>query len=112
MITVKEWFGGLGAFGCAVVVAIALVFVMGVTYVVYLNTLGVATQNAQRRVTQQSLQYVQAHQQILMGYWSNYQTGDAAQKGAYQTLICQQAPLLDESQWPAQITAFVSQNCH
>jgi hypothetical protein len=54
---------------------------------------------------------VQAHQQILMTYWSDYQTGDAVHQATYQTLICQQAPLLDQGSWPAQITAFVSQHC-
>jgi hypothetical protein len=46
-----------------------------------------------------------------MTYWSDYQTGDATHQATYQTLICQQAPLLDQSQWPAQISAFVSQHC-
>jgi hypothetical protein len=101
----------IGAVGCGIIIVIALVFGTGALYIVYLNTLGVQTQAAERRVTQQSLPYVQAHQQILMTYWSDYQTGDAVHQATYQTLICQQAPLLDQSQWPAQITAFVSQHC-
>jgi hypothetical protein len=107
----KAFFGSLGAGALAIIIVIALVFGSGALYIVYLNTLGVQTQAAERRVTQQSLQYIQAHQQILMGYWSNYQTGDATHQATYKTLICQQAPLLDQGSWPAQISAFVSQNC-
>jgi archaellum component FlaF (FlaF/FlaG flagellin family) len=98
--------------GCAIIIMIAIIFGSGALYIVYLNTLGVQTQAAERRVTQQSLQYIQAHQQILMTYWSDYQTGDAAHQATYQILICQQAPLLDQGSWPTQITAFVSQHCN
>ncbi len=95
--------GGLAA----IVVIVALSFAL-----LYWNgALAFLGMNIQRQVTQQSLQYVQSHQEQLMQYWSDYQTGDAAHQAADKTLICQQAPLLDKSQWPAQITAFVSQNC-
>ena len=109
---IKSVSEAIGAVGCGIVIVILLVFGSGALYIVYLNTLGVATQAAERHVIQQSLPYVQAHQEQLMSYWSDYQTGDQTHQAAYQTLICQQAPLLDQSQWPAQITAFVSQHCN
>lgn len=112
MTFIKNMAASIGAIGCAIVLFVALLFGAGAVSLVYLNTFGVAQQNVQRTITQQSLQYVQAHQQILMTYWSNYQTGDANQKATNQTLICEQAPLLDQSQWPTQISAFVAQHCH
>jgi hypothetical protein len=111
LTSIKDFLGGLGMIGCSLILIVGVIFASGALYIVYLNTLGVATQNAQRVVTQQSLPYIQAHQQILMQYWSDYQTGDATHKAVNTTLICQQAPLLDQTQWPAQITAFVSANC-
>lgn len=74
----------------------------------YLDLFGT---NIQRQVTQQSLPYIQAHQEQLLQYWSDYQTGDDVHRAADKTLICQQAPLLDKTQWPPQIVAFFSQNC-
>lgn len=112
MSFIKSMAASIGAVGCGLVLLVAVVVVGSGGYILWLNTFGVQTQAAERRVTQQSLPYVQAHQQILMTYWSDYQTGDAAHQATDKTLICQQAPLLDQSQWPAQISAFVSQNCH
>lgn len=97
--------------GCAVIGVLAIVVALSFAMLYWNGALSFLGMNIQRQVTQQSLPYIQAHQQQLLGYWADYQTGDQAHQAADTTLICQEAPLLDRSQWPPQIESFFAQHC-
>lgn len=98
--------------GCAIVVALVLVVAIASGLAIWAGVMQFPLVQIQRQVTTQSLQYIQSHQEQLLQYYYDYQSaGDTAHQAADKTEICQTAPLLDKSQWPAPIAIFVSQKC-
>lgn len=113
MIRFREFLSGLGMIGCSLVVVAALVFAAGAGYIVYLNTLGKATVNAQREVITHTFQYVQTHQQVLVNLYSDWTIAtDEAHKNAARLQICAESILLDPLEWPAPVAPFISANCN
>ena len=107
----RSLFSGVSALGCAVILAIAVVFGSGGLYIVWLNTIGKATVNAQYQVTTHTQPYIQAHQSVLMNYFADWTSGDAAHKAAAALEICGEAALLDPTEYPTQVQSFIAQNC-
>ena len=108
----REFFGSIGAVGCAVIILIVLVFGGGALGIVYLNTIGKATANAQYQVTIHTQPYVQAHQAVLLNYYADYVSGDSTHRAAATLEICGEAALLDPSEYPAEVQSFIAANCH
>lgn len=97
--------------GCAFIAVLAFVLVIGFGIAVATGLMQLPLMNIQRQVTTHSQQYIQTHQTMLMGWYADYQSGDDAHKAAAKTEICTNVVLLDKTEWPTQIEAFVSQNC-
>lgn len=109
----KELVGSIGAVGCAIVIGIAVIFGGGALYIVYLNTLGVATINAERQVTTHSQQYVQTQQQTILNYYADWTSApDEAHKKAAVLQVCSTAALLDPAEYPNQAQPFIAANCN
>jgi hypothetical protein len=112
LIRIKEFLSGLGMVGCSLLLAVGVVFASGALYVVYLNTLGVATMNAQREVVVHSQQYIQTHQQVLVNLYADWTIAtDEAHKNGARLQICAESVMLLPSEWPVQVVPFISQNC-
>jgi hypothetical protein len=109
---VKDFIESVGAIGCVLIGIVALVFVSGAIAIVYLNTIGKATVNAQYQVTTHTQPYVQAHQAVLLNYYADWTSGDAAHKAAAALEICGEAALLDPTEFPSQVAQFIAVNCH
>jgi hypothetical protein len=91
------------------VLVLAVIFVTGVA----LGYMQLPWMNIQRQVTTHSLQYVQTHQTMMLDYLADYQrAADDPHRNAAEIELCQQAALLDRSEWPAQAEAFISTHCH
>lgn len=109
----KSLVESIGTAGCAVLLVVAVVFGSGALYVVYLNTLGVATMNAQRQVTTHSQQYVQTQQAVILSYLADWTSAsDVPHKKAAVLNLCATAALLDPAEYPVQAQPFIAQNCH
>lgn len=102
----------VGAIGCAALIVLALIFGGGVVSIVYLNTIGKATVNAQYQVTTHTQPYVQAHQTVLLNYYADYVSGDATHRAAATLEICGEAALLDPTEYPTQVAPFIAANCN
>ena len=99
--------------GCSIILVVGLIFGSGALYLVYLNTFGVATQNAQRQITTHTQQYVQTQQQVILNYLADWTSAtDANHKAAAVLEVCSTAALLDPAEYPIQAAPFIAQNCH
>lgn len=107
----KDIVGGIGLLGCLAILVLGLVFGGGAVYIVYLNTIGKATVNAQYQVTIHTQPYVQAHQATLLNYYADYVSGDAVHQAAAKLEICGEAALLDPVEYPSSVAPFIAQNC-
>lgn len=109
----KGFFESIGAVGCAIIITIAVIFGGGALYVVYLNTIGLATTNAIRLNTTHTQQYVQTQQAVLLSYYADYVSApDATHKASATIQICATAALLDPAEYPNQVQPFIAQNCN
>jgi hypothetical protein len=109
---VKDIISGMGVLGCSLLLIVVLVFGGGILGIVYLNTLGVPTMNAQRQVTTHSQQYVQTQQQVIINYYADWTKAiDVAHKNAAVLQVCAQAAMLDPVEYPAQVAPFIAQHC-
>jgi len=112
MIRIKEFLSGLGMVGCSLIILAGVVFASGALYIVYLNTLGVATMNAEREVVVHSRQYIQTHQQVLVNLYADWTiASDEAHKNGARLQICAESAMLIPSEWPVQVAPFIAQNC-
>jgi hypothetical protein len=111
-----EWFKGfaasVGMVGCALILIVGVTFAGGALYIVYLNTLGVATMNAEREVVVHSRQYIQTHRQVLVNLYADWTIAtDEAHKNGARLQICAESAMLTPSEWPQQVAPFIAQNC-
>lgn len=109
---IKSFIESVGMVGCAIILIVGVVFASGALYIVYLNTLGVATMNAERQVVVHSRQYIQTQQQVLVNLYADWTVApDEAHKNGARLQICAQSAMLIPSEYPAQVAPFIAQNC-
>ena len=77
----------------------------------YFGWVRLPLENLNRQVTTHTQAYIQTHQTMMLDYYADWQSGDAAHKAAARTKVCAESVLLDRHEWPSQMLTFINTNC-
>lgn len=99
--------------GIQIIGATIFVLLLLTLVAVWLGVIRIPLMNLQREVNQNSQQYVETKRSLLLALLSDYEQaeGEEGRQAALANRICEEASLIQSSEWPSSVAAFASRHC-